>query len=201
MRLGAEPPPHALRAASRLAANRCGCLCRVGKGKTIHPKTKGWGRRKKPTQEQRVSTIQTKQRHRERGKRCEGGDAQTKPQNQTSSARGGGGLAPQRVAPTLGVPQHGDLRAEPVMGTCRGRFWRTTQRAGGKTKASRKIRRRHPPGGQSHPLGESWCPAPGPRGSQGIRHHRAGTLPRWHTLKESRAAAGTSRRAAGASGT
>lgn len=48
-----------------------------GKEKTIHPKTKGLERRKKPTQEQSISTVQTKQQHREQGKRCEGGDTQT----------------------------------------------------------------------------------------------------------------------------
>lgn len=67
------------------------------KGKTIHPKTKGLKRRKKPTQEQSISTVQTKQ-HRERGKKCEGGDTQTQipvPSGRCVPE------APQQTAPVL----------------------------------------------------------------------------------------------------
>lgn len=56
-----------------------------GEGKNNPPqKPKGGREESSPPKRRRGSSLPTKQQ-----KRCEGGDAQTKPQNQTSSARGG----------------------------------------------------------------------------------------------------------------
>lgn len=129
------------------------------KEKTIHPKTKGLERRKKPTQEQSISTIQTKQQHRERGKRCEGGDTQTqtpapcrqclpKPPHQTAPASHA--TAPLRcpsVGPGAGTKQCGPAEAdfgEPHSGQL------------GKTKPSRKMRHE-----QSQHIPRGMQPSPG----------------------------------------
>lgn len=80
------------------------------------------------------------------------------------------------------------------MGTCRDRLWRTTQRAAGENKTRQEN---ETPAIPAHAQGHAAIPQESPPalltvpgGSQGIRHHQAGTLPCWHMLKESRAAAG-----------
>lgn len=172
-----------------------------GKEKTIHPKTKGLERRKKPTQEQSTSTVQTKQQHREQGKRCEGGDTQIqtpapgrhclpKPPQQAAPVPHTAAPAPVHCpSGESAEPSPGDTRQRPVEADSgdppSGQL--------GRTKPSRKRRHQrsqHIPMAHSHLLGESLCPTHSPWGSQGIRHHHTGTLPCWHRLKESRAAAG-----------
>lgn len=173
------------------------------KEKTIHPKTKGLERRKKPTQEQSISTVQTKQQHRERGKRCEGGDTQTqapapsrqrlpKPPRQTAPVPHATAPAPMRclsrgpgAEPDAGAKQWGPAEAdsgEPPRGQLR------------KTKPSRKMRHQqsqHIPKGPQPSAGRVLVPhSRPPVGSHGIRHHHRGALPCWHKLKESRAAVG-----------
>lgn len=171
-----------------------------GKGKTIHPKTKGLERRKKPTQEQSISTVQTKQQHREQGKRCEGGDTQTKTPVPSRHCLP---EPPQQAAPmshstsTCALPQWGP-GAEPSAGDMQQRPAEADSGEPpsgqlGKIKPSRKMRHQQSqqiPTAHSHLLGESSCPTHSPWGSQGIRHHHTGTLPCWHKLKESRAAVG-----------
>lgn len=55
------------------------------------------------------------------------------------------------------------------------------------------MRHQHPSSSPRH-TAICWespsCPTRSLWGSQGIRHHHTGTLPCWHKLKESRAAAG-----------
>lgn len=48
----------------------------------------------------------------------------------------------------------------------------------------------HPQGHRAICWESPGAPLTAPEGSQGIRHHHTGTLPCWHKLKESRAAAG-----------
>lgn len=80
------------------------------------------------------------------------------------------------------------------MGTCRGRFWRTTQRAAEKNKTHQENETPAIPAYPQGPTATRWespcAPLTAPAGSQGIRHHHRGTLPCWHKLSESRAAAG-----------
>lgn len=70
---------------------------------------------------------------------------------------------------------------------------KTHQWVAGENKTRRKMRHQQSqliPTAHSHLLGESLCPTHSRWASQGIRHHHTGTLPCWHKLKESRAAAG-----------
>lgn len=117
--LRAEPPQHTLNAGIGLAANGCVCLCRVGrKKKRIHPKTKGWERRKKPTQEQSISTIQIKQQQREQGVREE---THTHKLQRPAGGASPNHLGRQHLCPTPQQPQpHGSWVLSPALGPSNG---------------------------------------------------------------------------------
>lgn len=141
-----------------------------GKEKTIHPKTKGLERRKKPTQEQSTSTVQTKQQHRKHGKRCEGGDTQIQT---PAPSRHCLPEPPQEAAPTphttAPAPVHcpsGDRVLSPALQTRQPPAGADSgdppSRWPGRTKPSRKMRHQlsqHIPMAHSHLLGESSCPS------------------------------------------
>lgn len=163
-----------------------------GKKKQYTPKPKAWKEERSPPKSKASAPFEQNNSTESRGRGVREETHKHKPQRPAGTASPNHPSRQHLCIAWWGPgaePNAGDMQQRPTEAESEnppsGRL--------GKTKPSRKMRHQqsqHIPTAHSHLLGESPCPPHSPWGSQGIRHHRTGTLPCWHKLKEGRAAVG-----------